>query len=419
MDETNCEYCYPEKPYHIRRKVFSLLDNFILKPFIFILSKIFLLSENDFIRFENLLNKLSIIVFQKLKFFTKTNIIDRNQFSNTVLALWDEAHKRGLELYNFKEPNLHTLYFMLIFQREKYYFMQTPISLIYQKNRCIDNDIKYDNKWTFKKKLLINNIPCPIGKIFISKKNAYRYGVELGFPLVVKPVAASLSIHSLCNIQTLKELEKAIRIVKQVDFQVLIEQHIPGNVYRSLIINKVLIACVMRQPGSVIGDGISTLQELIDKKNKAARKDGKGNYRYQIKTNSYLTKIIETQGVTLNTVISNGQQIFISKKVTMSSGAETSNVIHLMHPENRLLLERVHGMLKIPLTGLDFICQDISLPWYEQQFGIIENNSFPFLDLHLTPSDGKEIEVPRKIWDYVLDVLGQVNNPDSIKNGLK
>ncbi len=411
MDDEICEYCYPEKRCHVRRKFFSLFDYFILKPLIYALSKTFLLSEQDFLRFDNLLNRMSITIFQKLKLFTKTNIIDRSQFNNSVLALWDEAQRRGLELYNFKESQLHTLYFMLVFNNKKYYFTQTPISLFYQKNTYFDEDTKYDNKWIFKKKLLNQKIPCPVGKVFISSKSAYQYGIELGFPLAVKPVAESLSIHAFCTIQTPNELKEAIKIVKQVDFRVLVEQHIPGNVYRSLIIDDSLIACVMRQPGSVIGDGISTFEELIDKKNKAA---GVG-YSPKINLNSYLKKILEAQGVAFNTVINQGQQIFISKKVTIGSGAQISNVIDLIHPENKLLLERVHKVLNIPLTGLDFICQDISLPWHKQQFGIIENNSFPYIDLHLNPSDGTRITVPSIIWDYVLNVLGKRDGDGSIK----
>ena len=409
MENKYCEHCYPEKRSHFRMKFFNLFHYFIFNPFIYLLSKLFLLSEHDFLRFNNLLNQLIINIFHKLKLYTKTQTIDRKQFNNSLLAFWDEAQRRRLELYNFKESDIHTLYFMLVYNTKKYYFIQTPISLIYQKNTRFDEDIKYDNKWTLKKKLLDidSQIPCPLGRVFISSKNAYNYGISLGFPLVVKPLSESLSIHTSCNIQTPNELKEAIKIVKQVDFRVLVEKHIPGDVYRSLIINDSLIACVRRQPESIVGDGVTTLQELINKKNKVTWKEGHGEYPYKITPNSNLMKILSAQGVALNTVINKGQQIFIAKKVTMSSGAKISDVIDLIHPENKLLLEKVHKILNIPLTGLDFICLDISLPWHKQQFGIIENNSFPYIELHINPSDGKGINVAGKIWDYVLDVLNQ------------
>ncbi|ARB93004.1 hypothetical protein A6J40_12815 [Legionella longbeachae] len=400
-NEKHCEHCYPEKCSHSRMKFFNLFDYFILNPFIYILSKLFLISKQDFVLFNNLLNQLSITVFQKLNLFTKTKIIDRKQVNNSILAFWDEAQRRGLELYNFKESHAHTSYFMLVRNTKKYYFTQTPVSLISQKS-CFDEDTQYDNKWIFKKKLLNNKIPCPTGRVFISRKNAYNYGISLGFPLVVKPLSGSLSIHTSCNIKTSDELKEAIKIVKQVDFRVLVEKHIPGEVYRSVIVNDSLIACVMRQPESIIGDGVTALQQLINKKNKMA-------YPNKITPNSNLMKTLAAQGVAFNRVINKGQQIFISNKVTMSSRAKISNVTDLIHPENTLLLEKVHKILNIPLTGLDFICQDISLPWHKQQFGIIENNSFPYINLHLNPSDGKGINVAGKIWDYVLDVLSQKN----------
>lgn len=118
MDNKHCEHCYPEKRSHFRRKFFNLFHYFIFNPFIYLLSKLFLLSEHDFLRFNNLLNQLVINIFQKLKLYTKTQTIDRKQFNNSVLAFWDEAQKRGLELYNFKESNLHTLYFKLVYNRK-------------------------------------------------------------------------------------------------------------------------------------------------------------------------------------------------------------------------------------------------------------------------------------------------------------
>ncbi len=399
MDDINCEHCYPEKSYHVIKKIFTMIDYFAINPSTYILSKLFLLSENDFLRFDSLLNKLLTIILQKLKLRTKTNIIDRAQFNNTILALWDEAIKRGLEIYNFKELKSHTPQFLLIANQKKYYFIQTPIYLILQKNINFDYDITYDNKWIFKKKLISHDIPCPEGKAFISCKNACKYGIKLGFPLAVKPLTSSLSIHVSYNIKNLKELKKAIKVVKQVDCRVLIEKHIPGNVYRALIVNNTLIACAMRQPGYVIGDGVSSISKLIENNKLATHKE----------TNDiYLKKIVEAQRVTLDTIIDDGQQIFISKKVTFGSGAKITNVMDLIHPKNKLLLERTHQILNLPLTGLDFICEDISIPWQKQQFKIIENNSFPYIELHHNPSECKPINVAGKIWDYVLDNLKEV-----------
>lgn len=410
MDDDICEHCYPEKAHHFKRKFFRIFDYFIFYPFIYVIRRALLLSENDVLRMDNLLNQLTIQFFQKFKIFTKTNVIDRSQFNDSQLAIWDGAQRLGINLYNFKENNLQTSYFMFVFKTKQYYFMQTPTTILYQKDTCFDNDVKYDNKWILKKKLLTNNIPCPEGMVFISNKNAYKYGIKLGFPLTVKPVSSSLSIHVFSNIQTDIELKEAIKIVKQIDFQVLVEKHVPGNVYRSLIINDSLIGCVMRQPRSVIGDGVHTILELINEQNKTIKNKDSDKFLFKTTPDSYLMRTLKDQGVNLQTILKKGQSIFISKKVTMGSSAKISNATDLIHPENKLLLERVHKLLNIPLSGLDFICQDISIPWNQQQFGIIENNSFPYIDMHLHPSDGKAIDVSSKIWNYILFVLNQKNS---------
>ena len=400
MRETDCEHCYPERRNHFLNKIFNLIEYFIVYPFVTILSKTFLLSEQDFINFNHLLHKLCIIVFQKIKLLCKTNVIERTQLNKTVLAYWDEGNNRRLELYNFKESRIHTPYFMLVLNSKKYYFIQTPISLIYQKINSFESDIKYDNKWTFKKKLLENRIPCPLGKMFISSRKAYNYGLSLGFPLTVKPVSESLSIHVSCNINTPSKLKEAIKIVKQIDCRVLVEQHIPGDVYRALILDNSLIACVRRQPGQVIGNGVNTIQALIDRK-----KMGKNVL-------DYYTYFLKSQGISLDTILSKGQQIFISNKVTLSTGSTITDVTCCIHPENREFLEQVHKILNIPLSGLDLICTNISQPWHQQPFGIIENNSFPYIDLHLHTAAEKPINVAGKIWDYVLNVLNQTKGSD-------
>ncbi|MCW8442885.1 hypothetical protein OQJ05_02315 [Fluoribacter gormanii] len=169
---------------------------------------------------------------------------------------------------------------------------------------------------------------------------------------MVKPLSESLSIHTSCTIQTQNELKDAINILKQVDFRVLVEKHIPEDVYRSLIINDSLITCVRRQPENIVGDGVTTLQALIDKKNKVRWKEGHGKYPYKITPNSNLMKILSAPGVALNTVINKGQQIFIAKKVTMSRGAKISDFTDLIHPENKLLLEKAHKIINIPLRVL-------------------------------------------------------------------
>ena len=67
------------------------------------------------------------------------------------------------------------------------------------------------------------------------------------------------------------------------------------------------------------------------------------------------------------------------------------------------MLEHIGKFLKDPLVGVDFIMEDITKSWKEQNLsGIIECNSLPFIDLHHYPLFGKPNNVASKLWDLVM-----------------
>ena len=67
------------------------------------------------------------------------------------------------------------------------------------------------------------------------------------------------------------------------------------------------------------------------------------------------------------------------------------------------MLEKLGAYLKDPLVGVDFIMEDITKSWKEEQHcGIIECNSLPFIDLHHYPLFGKADNVAGALWDLVI-----------------
>ena len=101
-----------------------------------------------------------------------------------------------------------------------------------------------------------------------------------------------------------------------------------------------------------------------------------------------------------------GKVVTLGDKVGRATGASTTDVTDIIHPENIKLLQRIHSILQDPLVGIDFIMEDISKPWSEQnknglKCGIIECNSMPFIDLHHYPLFGKPRNVAGALWDII------------------
>ena len=83
-------------------------------------------------------------------------------------------------------------------------------------------------------------------------------------------------------------------------------------------------------------------------------------------------------------------------------GASNTDVTDDIHLDNRVLLENIGALLKDPLVGVDFIMQDASRSWREQErAGVIECNSLPFIDLHHYPLNGAPRNVAGALWDII------------------
>jgi len=105
----------------------------------------------------------------------------------------------------------------------------------------------------------------------------------------------------------------------------------------------------------------------------------------------------------IDDVLEKNKVVTFSQKTSRGCGGTTTDVTDIIHPENIKMLEHVAKFLDDPLIGVDFIIEDITKSWKEEQHcGIIECNSLPFIDLHHYPLFGKPVNVAGKLWDLVL-----------------
>ena len=78
-----------------------------------------------------------------------------------------------------------------------------------------------------------------------------------------------------------------------------------------------------------------------------------------------------------------------------------------IHGHGDFVLTRADGSVEkwesdnlITDDGFDFICEDISKPYFEQECAIIEANSCPSIDMHHYPVSGKVRNVAGRLLDY-------------------
>jgi len=171
--------------------------------------------------------------------------------------------------------------------------------------------------------------------------------------------------------------------------------------FRGTLVGEKLVGVVRRDQPEVIGDGIHTLRELWVEENKRPERSGPIFHKIEIDKETEIE--LKRENITMEDIPKKGQVITFSQKTSRGCGGTTTEVTDIVHPENVKMLEKLGAFLKDPLVGVDFIIEDITKPWYEEQHcGIIECNSCPFIDLHHYPLFGKPNNVAGKLWDLVM-----------------
>jgi len=394
-----CSHCYPAhcSQWHWQEH----LDDFVNRiDSIFFPFKKILLKNPKFCSF--LLRIILYNFFRVLLFIGIFKEVTIKKGDNCVgghtLVVVKEASQRNIPIKVIKCLGKPTNYFSIIVKGKKKFFEALPTLDL---DRVFEID--FDNKETLKKALKENNLPVPEGRAFSNQHAGLNYGRQIGFPLVVKPRHGTQSKHVVVNIQNEKDFLSALKIVKQINSEFIVERFVSGNVYRATLVDNDLIACCCREPANVIGDGEHNIAELIELKNSNPLR-GEFNQRSFTLHKLIIEQAVYTlaeNGLTLQSIPAKEEKIYLGKKVTLTAGADIHDKTEEVHPANKDLLQRAAKICKTPLVGLDFICQDVSLPYYEQDFAIIEANSVPYISMHHYPTTGKSRNVAAAILDYL------------------
>ena len=223
------------------------------------------------------------------------------------------------------------------------------------------------------------------------------------FPLVVKPadtdhgIAVSTAIDSQTAL--LGALDRAFRHSTKV---ILEEQH-AGREFRFLVIEGVVRAIAYREPANVTGDGCATVTELI-----AAKNVGRGDdYRYpllKIKVDEEVERHLAVEGLSLDTVLPDGQKVYLRKNSNLSTGGDSIDVTDEMpafYKEKAVLAAAAAGLR---IAGVDMIISDWEAEPAEENYIVVELNAPAMLSMHDFPYVGKN----RQVEKYVLAcVLGE------------
>ncbi|MBK9332414.1 MAG: cyanophycin synthetase [Ignavibacteria bacterium] len=245
-------------------------------------------------------------------------------------------------------------------------------------------------------------IPFPKGVVLEGEDELISAIEEIGFSVVIKPNNGNHGRGITTCVNSYKDVIEAFRIAKTVSDEVIIEKHIEGSDYRFLLINYKLVAVSKRLPAMVKGDGISSIQKLIDNVNLDPHR---GLHHEKILTRITVDEntmnILKRKNLTVNSILPEGQVLNLKYTANISSGGTAADVTAIVHPHNVALAERIARLIELNICGLDIIAKDITIPIDENTGALLEINASPGLRMHLSPSEG----VRRNVASPIIEML--------------
>lgn len=247
-----------------------------------------------------------------------------------------------------------------------------------------------------------SEIPVPRGRIIYSEEGMEEAIRRIGYPIVLKPVNGNHGKGATTNIKTWEDAVIALEAAQKYSRGVICEKFITGRDFRVLVINYKFVAAALRTPAAVIGDGKSTIQELIDKVNSDPRR-GYGHEKVltSIKVDHFTMDILSKKGYTLDTVIAKDEELWLKPTANLSTGGTATDVTDYVHPNNVFMCERIARIIGLDICGIDIMAPDLTQPIEENGGAVLEVNAAPGFRMHLDPTEG----LPRNVAEPVIDML--------------
>lgn len=305
-------------------------------------------------------------------------------------VIWHEATARGIRMRQMILCGKPMEFYTVRMGKKNYYFNGLPIP----PSR---NALSYswiDDKINLKRFFQKHQIPVSKGGRVWNLVGARKTFAALSKPVIVKPRRGSHGRHSVTHVYTEEELVEAHRIATQLCQCVVVEEHLIGSVYRGTYVDGTIVGILRGDPPRVVGDGVSTIRELVARKN-ATRHPRVGEVIIDAKCVDFLAR----QELSPDTVVDAGRVIDLSEKIGLAYGGNAVEMIPQTHPELIAILKKAGDLLAAPVVGFDFIIPDATIGPTGQRWGIIEANAEPFIDLHHDPLEGMGINVAAMVWD--------------------
>ena len=321
------------------------------------------------------------------------SLYESSRLGPSTGAIVEEARRRGIPVRRLNNYSLVQLGLGRNLHR-----IQATLT---DRTSAIGVEIAQDKDDT--KRVLENiGLPVPKGDVARTVEGALEIADEIGYPVILKPLAANHGRGISGRVDSPDQLRAAWETSSSYGSRIVVEHFAEGRDHRVLVVNGKVVAAAERVPAHVIGDGRHTVRQLIEIGNRDPRR-GVGHTKSltRLPTDRTTEEFLAASGWSMSSVPAKGEFIGLRQTANLSTGGTSIDRTDEMHPDNVTACEMAAGVVGLDIAGIDVLTPDISVPFRENGAVIIEVNAGPGIRMHTHPAEGE----PRNVAAPILDML--------------
>ncbi len=234
-------------------------------------------------------------------------------------------------------------------------------------------------------------------------KERVRAFLEAHGAVVVKPARGEQGKGVVVGLKTWDDTNTAIAAARKLSNEVIVEEYVEGVDLRLVVIDYRVVAGAIRKPAAVVGNGRSSVRELIDhqSRRRAAATGGES----KIPVDAETERCVAEAGYTLDDVPPVEAYIAVRKTANLHTGGTIHDVTGILHRGLIDAAVRAARAIDIPVTGIDFIVRAPTEP----EYWFIEANERPGLANH----------EPQPTAERFVDLLFPQSMPATVRETLQ
>lgn len=222
--------------------------------------------------------------------------------------------------------------------------------------------------------------------------------------IVIKPVNGTFSRGLVMHITEVADIPKAIKYAldnaKKRSAGILIQRQAAGDDHRLLVVGKKDVYALRKSLPQLVGDGVSTVQELLNRENNF-RELTYGTNKV-IAFDESIKNILNNNNFDQEHILKKSEVLLLDTITDFDAKRISENVTDSICDKARDMSIQIAKEMQMDVIGIDIISEDITDNNVDMY--VLEVNNSPGLRWHVQPRIGDSIHVGEKILEYVFNI---------------